>query len=103
MVKRKKSKEFNIFEQDISLEPAIKLAKKAAKIVLPSEADKLKHEKRELDALEPSVLNDLIQKAIRKYLDVDLFNKRLRKQEKERKLLIKISKDWDKLTSRKKK
>jgi len=41
----------------------------------------------ELDALDPSILNNLIQTAIRGHLDVEKFNERVRQQEAERDLI----------------
>ena len=49
----------------------------------------------ELDALEPSVMHDLIQDAIEGYRDKKLWEKRQKKQEKERELLTRVSDDWD--------
>ncbi len=48
----------------------------------------------ELDALEPKILHDLIQKSIKKYLNMTKFNKQKKKQEKERKKLTKLANDW---------
>ncbi len=49
----------------------------------------------ELDALEPATLNKLIQYHIGKYLDMKMFLRLKRKQEKERKMLLKVSANWE--------
>lgn len=48
----------------------------------------------ELDALDPDVLTDLIEAAIRAYLDFDLWEAARQRQESERKILIKTSENW---------
>lgn len=49
----------------------------------------------ELDALEPAVLNDLIQNAIREHLDQDLFDVMEELQEKQRETLEKAAACWE--------
>lgn len=48
----------------------------------------------ELDALEPKVLDSLIDAEIRKWCDEDLWNERLEEQEEKRGLLKRVSDDW---------
>lgn len=48
----------------------------------------------ELDALTPRVLVPLIENAITQYVDVDLFNERVRKQREEREILAKVKERW---------
>ena len=45
----------------------------------------------ELDALEPAILTRLIQTTIEKYLDIDLFNERLRIEDAETQELLKLA------------
>lgn len=49
----------------------------------------------ELDALEPAAMNKLIQKRIKHYLDIDLYNERVGLEEEGRRLLQQISDQWD--------
>ena len=48
----------------------------------------------ELDALDPATLNELIQDAIREYLDQDLFDERVDQEEDERREIMTISTSW---------
>lgn len=48
----------------------------------------------ELDALEPAVLRDLIQKTIRSYLDGDTYDDRVQQEKEERKALEEVSERW---------
>lgn len=45
------------------------------------------HQSWELDALDPSILNTLIQNAIREHMDVEKFNARVQQQQEERALI----------------
>lgn len=49
----------------------------------------------ELDALDPDVLTNLIDGAIREYLDDDLWGECLTIQEDERKILLATSRQWE--------
>ena len=49
----------------------------------------------ELDALGPRILVPMIEKAILKYLDVDMFNARVREQRKKREILALARERWD--------
>lgn len=49
----------------------------------------------ELDALEPAAMNKLIQKRIKHYLDIDLYNERVGLEEEGRRLLQQISDQWN--------
>jgi hypothetical protein len=49
----------------------------------------------ELDALEPAVLRDLIQKTIRSYLDPDAYDKRVQREKSERKALDVVADRWN--------
>lgn len=51
----------------------------------------------ELDALDPDVLTNLIENAIREYVDEDLWNQTRDRQEKEREILTATSKNWEKV------
>lgn len=49
----------------------------------------------ELDALEPQVLNDLIQGAVLQYLEQDLYDARLAKEREEREALARLADNWE--------
>lgn len=49
----------------------------------------------ELDALEPAMLNKLIQDRIQHYLDIDLYNERVALEEEGRRLLQMVSDNWE--------
>ena len=53
------------------------------------------NESWELDALEPAVLNKLIQKRIKKYLDLKLYKELLAEEEREKRLLQAVADRWD--------
>jgi len=53
----------------------------------------------ELDALEPSVLHELIQDTIKEYLDQSTYDVLLVQQEKERELLEKTADEWNSVTT----
>ena len=53
--------------------------------------EKYGHVSWELDALEPAILTRLIQTAIEKHLDIDLFNERLHKEDAETQELLKLA------------
>lgn len=61
------------------------------------EAYALQHgdESWELDALEPATMNKLIQRHIKRYLDMDLWNERVAIEEEGRRLLQQVSDQWD--------
>jgi hypothetical protein len=52
------------------------------------------YESWELDALEPVVLNELIQRKIKVYMNVPLFEEKLAQQEREREQLNHVSDNW---------
>lgn len=51
----------------------------------------------ELDALRPEVIDELIQKTVSEYCDLDLFEKVRAKEEVAKELLKKVSKNWSKI------
>lgn len=53
----------------------------------------------ELDALEPRVMEDLIEETIRKYVDFDLYNARIARQESERNTLKAVADNWEEVES----
>lgn len=53
----------------------------------------------ELDALDPDVLTDLIDGAIREYVDVDKWEGVRARQEKEREVLTKTSENWSEVSA----
>jgi len=57
--------------------------------------EKFGGESWELDALEPRVLVDLITKTVKKYRDDDIYNKRVKHQEKEREGLRVAASRWE--------
>lgn len=48
----------------------------------------------ELDALTPSVLEDLVTTNIRKHLDIDVFNEQIRRENEESEKLEEIGERW---------
>ena len=52
----------------------------------------------ELDALDPDILVELIEKEITEHVDMDLFEAAKDRQEEERKVLAKCSNKWDNVT-----
>lgn len=65
----------------------------------PRYIDEFGHESWELDALEPTVLVDLITTEVNRVLDHDSWNKRYDEQEEHRTLLEKASDRWDELVN----
>jgi len=49
----------------------------------------------EVDALSPSVLNELIEKHIQEYLDIDLWDQKVELEREGRALLQQVSDNWD--------
>ena len=48
----------------------------------------------ELDALRPQIINDLIESAIREYIDDDTWNETLREEEEARELIVDLELRW---------
>lgn len=57
--------------------------------------DRFGHDSWELDALEPSVLNDLIEQEITSRLDLDLWDARLARENRERQVLVAMHDNYD--------
>lgn len=55
------------------------------------------HSSWELDALEPAQLRELIQKTIRSFLNVSLFNERVEEEKKARRVLALASQRWEEI------
>lgn len=62
--------------------------------------DKYGHECWELDALEPTVIRDLIDKNVCKYRNTRLFNSVIKREEEGKKLLYDISDNWHYVAAR---
>lgn len=58
------------------------------------------HECWELDALEPTVIRDLIDKNVCKYRNTRLFNSVIKREEEEQELLHDLSRHWDYVAAR---
>lgn len=54
----------------------------------------------ELDALEPTVIHNLIEETISDLIDWDLWEECMEKEAKNKKYLERITKDWDKIISK---
>ncbi len=62
-----------------------------------SYADKFGEESWELDALEPSVIVDLIRQSVDSYIDHDLWQESLDRRDEGRNQLKEVSRKWDKV------
>lgn len=62
--------------------------------------DKYGHECWELDALEPTVIRDLIDENVCKYRNTRLFNSVIKREKEEQELLYDLSRHWDYVAAR---
>lgn len=62
--------------------------------------DKYGHECWELDALEPTVIRDLIDENVCKYRNTRLFNSVIKREKEEQELLHDLSRHWDYVAAR---
>lgn len=62
--------------------------------------DKYGHECWELDALEPTVIRDLIDENVCKYRNKRLFNSVIKREKEEKELLYDVSRHWDYVAAR---
>jgi hypothetical protein len=59
--------------------------------------DKYGYDCWELDALKPEIIEDLIRETVLDYCDMDLLEKAKEREKEAKKVLINVSKNWDKI------